>query len=312
MKQFLLWSILFGIILSYPLTLKGQQELTFSQYMFNHQSLNPAYVGSKDYTHFTILHRTQWLNFEGAPESQTFTFNHKMTPKNFGFGLTGVNDKIGPMNSSRVALDLAYHLPINEAFLAIGIKLGLTNFDFDENMIQTTESNDTAFTFDQEGKFQPNIGFGIYYHRPRWYAGLSIPWFIENEDLNLQQHYYGILGGLLNFSNDIQAKPSVLIKHTRGSDFSYDLSLLALYKEIFWIGPQVRSTLNKGLPNTSFGGGFGIIAGLHLNKSISLGYSYNTSSLGDLISVNHATHEVMLRFDLIPSVKTMLRSPRIF
>jgi len=300
------------IVLLAPMLLLGQQEVTFSQYMFNHQSLNPAYAGSKDYTHFTLLHRTQWLNFTGAPDSQAFTFNHKMTPKNFGFGLSGVNDKIGPMSSSRVALDLAYHLPLNNAFLAVGIKAGLTNFDFNETIIQTTVPDDNAFNFDDEGNFTPNIGFGLYYHRPKWYAGMSVPWFIENEILNLQRHYYGIFGGLLNLFDDFEAKPSLLIKYTSGAALGYDLSVLLLYKELFWIGPQTRSTFKRGVPSTSFGGGFGVMAGVHLSKNISIGYSYNTSSLGKLISTNHATHEIMLKFELIPVEKIMLRSPRIF
>lgn len=312
MKWIISCFIPFIILLCIPSILKGQQEVTFSQYMFNHQSLNPAYAGAKDYTQFAILHRIQWMNFPGAPESQAFTFNHKMTSKNFGFGFSGVNDRIGPMSSSRVGIDLAYHLPINDAFMAIGIKTGVTNFNFDQEMIQTTTANDQAFTFDEAGEFLPNIGFGIYYQRPRWYAGFSVPWFIENKGFNIQRHYYGILGGLLRISDRFDAKPSVLIKHTRGSAFAYDLSILFLYKGLFWIGPQTRSTFEKGVPSNEFGGGFGIMAGVHLTKSISIGYSYNTSTLGNLISTNHATHEIMLRFDLIPAIKTMLRSPRIF
>lgn len=300
------------ILFCFPFLLLGQQEVTFSQYMFNHQSLNPAYVGSKDYSQFAILHRTQWMNFPGAPESQAFTFNHRMSSKNFGFGLSGINDEIGPISNSRVAIDLAYHLLINHAYLAIGIKTGLTNFNFDENMIQTTTPNDLAFTFDEEGKFLPNIGFGIYYHRPRWYAGLSVPWFIEDESFSTQRHYYGIFGGLVKISDRFDAKPSVLVKHTQGSAFAYDLSVLLLYKSLFWIGPQTRSTLEKGIPSNDWGGGFGIIAGVNLSKSISIGYSYNTSTMSNMVSTNHATHEIMLRFDLMPAFKTVLRSPRIF
>ena len=102
----------------------GQQEVTFSQYMFNHQSLNPAYTGSKDYTQFLILHRTQWINFPGAPESQAFTFNHKMSSKYFGMGISGVNDKIGPISSSRLAIDLARSMA--NRLLLIGPILSLT------------------------------------------------------------------------------------------------------------------------------------------------------------------------------------------
>ena len=123
---------------------------------------------------------------------------------------------------------------------------------------------------------------------------------------------YAILGGLVNISNTFEAKPSLLIKKTSGSAYAYDLSVLLLYRSLFWIGPQTRSTLSKVVPSNDFGGGFGIIAGVNINKNISIGYSYNTSTLGNLISTNHATHEVMLGFDIIPAFKTMLRSPRIF
>ena len=292
--------------------MNGQQEVVFSQYMFNHQSINPAYSGSKEYTNFTLLHRSQWLNFEGAPQSQAFTFNHKMTSKKIGFGLSGVNDKIGPMTSARVALDLAYHLAFKKAFLSVGIKIGVVNYDFDQSIIRTTTIGDNSFVFDDEGTFKSNIGFGLYYHRPRWYAGISIPWFIENESFNIQRHYFGIIGGLLNISQDLKLKPSILIKHTSGAPFGYDFSTIMLFKDNFWIGPQLRSTFTSVLPRSKFGGGFGIIAGIHLNKTLSLGYSFNTSSLGKYINVNHATHEIMMRFDLIPAVKNILRSPRIF
>ena len=126
--------------------------------MFNHQSLNPGYAGSKEYTNFTILHHSQWLNFDGAPESQAFTFNHKMTSKNIGFGISGVNDKIGPMTSSRVALDLAYHLALKNLFYQLASKLGVVNYDFDQAIIRTTDVGDNSFVFDGEGEFKSNIG----------------------------------------------------------------------------------------------------------------------------------------------------------
>ena len=305
-------SIFFYLFCLQLIQVNGQQEVIFSQYMFNHQSLNPGYAGSKEYTNFTILHRSQWLNFDGAPESQAFTFNHKMTSKNIGFGLSGVNDKIGPMTSSRVALDLAYHLALEKAFLSIGIKLGVVNYDFDQSIIRTTDVGDNSFVFDGEGEFKSNIGFGMYYHRAKWYAGLSIPWFIENESFNIQRHYYGIFGCIINLSEGLKLKPSLLVKHTTGAPYGYDFSTIMFFKDTFWIGPQLRSTFTGVLPRSKFGGGFGIIAGIHLNKTVSLGYSFNTSSLGKYINVNHSTHELMMRFDLIPTVKNILRSPRIF
>ena len=110
----------------------------------------------------------------------------------------------------------------------------------------------------------------------------------------------------------MKLKPSALIKYTSGAPIGYDLSSIMLLKDNFWIGPQIRTTFTSVLPRSKFGGGFGIIAGIHLNKKVSFGYSFNTSSLGKYINVNHSTHELMMRFDLIPKIKNILRSPRIF
>ena len=291
---------------------RSQQESNFSYYMFNHQAINPAYTGSRGITNLTSVIRSQWVGLEGAPETQTITFGKSINSKNLGYGVSVLNDKIGPISSSRVAIDLAYHLQINSSYLSIGIKTGFNNFNFDQNVIQTTTPNDLSFTFDDEGEFLPNIGFGFYYHSPSWYAGFSVPWFIENESFNIQRHYFGIIGGLVRISNSFEAKPSLLVKKTKGSTFTYDFSFLFLYKTLFWVGPQTRSNLKKGVPSNEFGGGFGIIAGVNLNKNVSIGYSYNTSALGNLITTNHSTHEIMLRFDLIPALKNILRSPRIF
>ena len=58
---------LFSIFLGYSLFINAQQESSFNMYMFNHQSFNAGYVGSKNYSSFTFLSRSQWIGFEGAP-----------------------------------------------------------------------------------------------------------------------------------------------------------------------------------------------------------------------------------------------------
>ena len=54
------------------------------------------------------------------------------------------------------------------------------------------------------------------------------------------------------------------------------------------------------------------MGGIYLSKNISVGYTYNTSSLDDSIKFSNPTHEFMLRFDLIRKDFSVLRSPRIF
>ena len=53
----------------------AQQDPQYTQYMYNTEVVNPAYAGSRDALSFGLLLRTQWVSFEGAPRTGTFTVN---------------------------------------------------------------------------------------------------------------------------------------------------------------------------------------------------------------------------------------------
>ena len=292
----------------------AQQEFSFSQYMFSHQTVNPAYAGSKKVGNFTTLHRSQWVGFEGSPVTQSFTFNGPFNSKNLGFGISAVNDRIGPILNTSANFDLSYHLRLNEADtrLSVGLKLGLHNYNLDSGLINTLEPSDQTFVMDKKMNILPNIGFGLYLYSLKWYLGISVPKMIENDIYNMSMHGYLISGALFNLAKDWQLKPSLFVKYAKASPLGYDISTLVVFKESFWLGPQLRTTIDSPIPDAKFGGGFGIIAGLSINKNISLGYSYGSSMGITSLGFNNGTHEVMLRYELTPKVIGLLRSPRIF
>ena len=84
----LFFALLFSITFSF-----AQQESGFSHYMFNHQAINPGYAGSRGLSSFTSVLRSQWSGIEGAPITQTLSFNAPITSKKLGFGLSILNDK---------------------------------------------------------------------------------------------------------------------------------------------------------------------------------------------------------------------------
>src|SRR5690349_4422636 len=88
----------------------AQQEVLVSQYMFNPLLLNPAYAGSKEYMMATLLYRKQWVNFEGAPETEIATLHGPLGLKQLGWGVTLSNDHLGVENRTDGYLSLAYHL----------------------------------------------------------------------------------------------------------------------------------------------------------------------------------------------------------
>ena len=127
--------------------------------MFNHQAINPAYTGSRGITNLTSVIRSQWVGIEGAPETQTITFGKSINSKNLGYGISVLNDKIGPTNSTSFDIDLAYHLKLNEKGnrLSLGLKGGFQNYSLNSNLIQTLAPGDNAFVLDNDRKILPNI-----------------------------------------------------------------------------------------------------------------------------------------------------------
>src|SRR6187399_1158272 len=73
-------------------TAQCQQDPMYSQYMFNHQVLNPAYVGSWGYFTSNIIYRKQWVGMNGAPETGSFSFHTPSKNDHHGFGMSFVND----------------------------------------------------------------------------------------------------------------------------------------------------------------------------------------------------------------------------
>ena len=113
MKRILVFCLLFtGSFVG-----RAQQDAMFSHYMFNTQSINPGYVGSREVLSVLSVIRSQWINFDGAPNTQTLSLNSPLFNDQLGFGFSILNDKIGPIKSTAFSVDLAYHLQVNRLSL---------------------------------------------------------------------------------------------------------------------------------------------------------------------------------------------------
>lgn len=291
----------------------AQQESGFSQYMFNQQIINPAYAGARGLTSFTSIIRSQWSGIEGAPRTQTFSFNTPITSKNLGLGFSILNDNIGPTNNTSVDLDFAYHLRLNrkDHRLALGLKAGAFSYLLNSDSINTASANDVTFVDGLDKKLIPNIGFGLYYYTQKFYLGLAVPRLIENKDLGLVNHSYLLTGGLFSLNKYIALKPSVMVRHTKAIT-AFDASLLGIVYEVIWVGTQVRNKI-EGEDIQQFNNfGMSVLFGISLGDKFSIGYSYGIPSSITNIGIGSATHELMLRFDLSQKVKGYLRSPRFF
>jgi type IX secretion system PorP/SprF family membrane protein len=62
----------------------SQQDAQYTQYMYNTETINPAYAGSRGVLSIFGLYRTQWIGLDGAPKTGVFSINAPIENSNIG------------------------------------------------------------------------------------------------------------------------------------------------------------------------------------------------------------------------------------
>lgn len=292
----------------------AQQDAMYTHYMFNTQSINPAYAGSRKAFTATALHRSQWAGyFDQYPVTQTLTLHTPLRNENIGLGLAVFNDKLGPEKTSSIFGDFAYTVRVSDkSTLSFGLKAGVSMHSIDFLGLNPDEPDDPAIRNNVQSAWLPNFGFGVYYARERFYAGVSIPRLMEQNFLDnslvggakealSKRHYYFIMGSMLNISQDVMLKPTTYLKMTHGAPIEIDITASFYFYNRFILGAMFRSA-----------DAIGALAGFKITDQWTLGYSYDWSILNRIPNNNFGSHEIVLRYDLIFLDSHRVRSPRYF
>lgn len=293
----------------------SQQDAQYTQYMYNTLSVNPAYAGSRDILSIALLHRSQWLGRDGAPNTQTLNV-HGPTSDRVGLGLSIVHDEIGNNTTQNTYVDAAFSYTINTSEsdkISFGLKAGghLLNVDFN-NLRNYSASANTITDTELYRKFTPNIGAGIYFHNNKFYTGLSVPNILQTKHFestggndNLvsvdRMTWYLISGYVFYLSESLKFKPAFLLKATPGAPLQADLSANFLMNDKFTLGAAYRW-------DAAISGLFGF----QMTKELLLGIAYDSdiSELGGT-KFNNGSFEVFLRYEFIKKDKIDL-TPRFF
>ena len=285
----------------------AQQDAQYTQYMYNTININPAYAGSRGVMSVFGLHRTQWVGLDGAPTTNTFSFNTPINNSNLGVGFSLVNDRIGPTSDNTISADISYTIPMNEVYkLSFGIKASGNIFNLDTNKLDPAQANDPNLqNFNNE--FSPNFGAGVYLHSDKLYLGLSVPNFLQDSKYNDNEvavfqermNFYFIGGYVFDVSQSIKFKPAVLTKMVTGAPLQVDVSANFLFFDKFMLGGAYR-----------WDAAVSALAGFQVTDGLFIGYSYDMETT-NLRRYNSGSHEVFLRFELFNKVSKMV-SPRFF
>lgn len=306
MKKLIIIIVIFVSVLN----VNAQQEVMTTQYMFNGLFLNPAYAGSHNYFSSSLILRSQWVNFDGAPKTAIMAVDGPLMNQRMGVGLLISHDKIGVTSQTDVYANYSYMIKIGEGKLALGIKAGFSYYTAKVSDLTVWDAGDDVFTGTTRSATLPKFGFGAYYFTKKWFAGLSVPTLLaydpdRNFNLSLEhssamrKHYFFTSGYVFNASDNIKITPSFLLKYQPAAPVQVDLNVSVMYKEMFSLGASYRT--NDAIS---------VMAQFQINKRYRIGYAYDiiTSKISNYSS---GTHEIMLGFDFGKDIiKT--KTPRYF
>lgn len=285
----------------------AQQDAQYTMYMYNTININPAYAGSRGVLSLFGLHRSQWVGLDGAPVTNTLSFNTPINETNLGIGASFVNDKIGPTTETNFSADVSYTIRTDEIHkLSFGIKGTLNIFNLDRSMLNPQEQVDPSLQ-NVDNDLSPNVGAGIYWHTDKYYIGLSVPNFIETNHwadndraINKERMNYYLIGGYVFELNPMwKLKPAVLTKAITGAPLQVDGSLNVLYDDRFMLGAAYR-----------WDAAVSFMAGFQITQGLFLGYGYDLETTR-LRNYNSGSHEIFLRYEFFNN-KNKIISPRFF
>ena len=273
----------------------AQQRPVRSTYMFNGLVINPAYAGSLNIMNATFVHRKQWINVDGAPTSNIFSIHSSFYGNQIGLGLQASEDVIGVHKESALYLSGAYKIKTGAGILAMGLSGGFDNrrSNFEElNLLR----EDDELLSGTPTRFTPNFGTGIYFANPKMYAGISVPYILENTLYEVQaeegtttearesRYYYATGGVVLDVNPNVKFSPSFLVRYQEQSRVGWDLNATVIFDGIAYAGVSYRS-----------GDAVIFLTQLILNENFRIGYAYD-ATVNALSNNSRGTHEIMLNY----------------
>lgn len=290
-------------ILGFSCFCVAQQDVLFSQYMFNRLSYNPAYAGSSGSICATVMYRNQWLGLKLDPPAEGYTAGSTPTDYLFSFdlpvkflhgglGLVAASDKLGYNSSFFGGLDYAFRIFWGPGNMSAGVEATVMSVSRDYTQLIGSSSmtgtiynpiGDTEDPLLSGGKdandMMIDVATGIYYQVPGlYYFGISVKNLLaaHSDILHFQNaRTVYLMGGydyVIPANPSFRLKPSALVKMADFNLRSLQLegTCLLEYQNAFWGGVSYR-----------FQDAIVFLAGINWNKiRIGAAYDLTTSRLG--------------------------------
>ena len=257
------------------ITVSAQQDPQFSQNMFNKLANNPGFAGSRGNIATSVLHRSQWMGFEGAPSTQNFSIDAELPFLNGGVGLNLVKDNIAQFSNLGLQASYAYRTELGIGQIGMGMSVGMYQSGTDGGF-NPAKSDPSVPEVIVTGS-SLDIGTGIYYNTQDVYIGLSsahmteptIEW-TDGQDFDLTRHYFLIAGYYHEINTVLSLNPSIYLK-SDGATSQLDINTNLIYNNKMWGGVSYR--LDEGII---------LLAGMNVNEDLRFGLGYDVTIMSPL------------------------------
>lgn len=284
------------IIVGATLSTQAQQIPLYSNYFFTPYVYNPAYSGTDGVTEATIIHRRQWSDIQGSPETSALALNGALNNQNVGYSVYGYVDQTDILQRTGIYGNYAYHFRLSKtATISLGLGAGYLNQGIDRDAVRAQDAGD-IYDVVPGNRSTFDLSAGLRVQVANFSLGASAPQLIGQDvvfsdngangfSVNLTRHYIFNSQYDFEFNGDDQVlSPMVMVRAGENIPVQVDAGMMFSLKEFGYVGAMYRS-------DYAVTGNIGV----NLTDQLTLGYAHDFS-LSDYGSSLGTSHEFMLTY----------------
>lgn len=274
---------------------KAQNYSNFTQFFVNPSTLNPSYTGVDGYNSIFLGYRRQWLGLQGGPSLGYVSVQGPLSNR-LSLGGYFLNDTKGLLSASSGNFSGAYSIDVGEGkSIRFGLSLGANWNRIDIQKLNFAIAGDPMLSELMTNSFQPLGSAGFSYHSKKFHAGISIPNMFAPAYISTDAVTFSRLAPfnqvIFNVSNRFYfdkeksvIEPYILYRLNSSLPSQFEIATIVHLKNKVWFGGSYKQNF-----------GISAMAGFHLNKFSTLGYSYTFKNVGSN-NISFASHEIQLAF----------------
>lgn len=291
------YTLLIAYLVIVALPSKAQQLPYYTQNKSNSFMINPAITGTKRLVDARLNYRAQWVGYDDAPRTMTFSLHSRFLKGKVGAGLYMMQDNIGPMKQFKIGGTAAFHLRFPDCELSAGIggNYGKLTLIGDKLFLHNTQ-DPSINQFITDKTWVGDLNAGVYLYNDRFHVGMS-----GYQVLQSTAEFYKsdtTKKGLFKYATHVNF--SLGYNYAQNPDFIWESTLFATY--VNGAPFNLDYTLRLHVREQFFGGislrlrdAVAIHLGVSFLEAFQISYSYDLL-ISKFRNQSSGSHEVMLVF----------------